>query len=543
MKIQITKMESILIHISELGTWVSTSNLNIDLGRIIDVKTGDYKSFMRLLDAYGNIRTSEPEAYIVVRLKNNWRQCTQKASISFAGSKASLGLDSVSSFQALTDDAQVRLNSQTERLSINLSSPEFISLWREFQSQFQLQEARESGASFLSLYTFPDVIEPSLLDISDSLLSGLLARISDYKSERTLEGLKGFAEFGPTEFGMRISSAFSEEWRITDERYVRFRNIRSEKLSKKSWNDTSYLDFSDLRDSIASFDEESRKVIGLPPLAAASYFKFYAEFIMQGNKLNLEGVNKTASSMLSLGYIEDCFNFIFILGSAIGAEQVAAIKYKFFKDRFSVFNQNHFTKSHETLDVNLFKITPAPDIVSESTVINPLDNSAASSSDSLVNSAIGNNAVVEKLETKDIISSSDEDKSSSNINDSKNESEKRGLSGKDTKKDHFSEKNNVDLNITISDKDAAIKIGAPEETVINVGQDSNPSPLSTEFVGQQALISDVNKRGIASNMAKSSAVANEVITKTSGKSTSDTHSDAAKKNVSESRRSRGKGKN
>lgn len=351
-------METILIHVSEFGSWVSSNRLNIDLRRIIPVKNDDINSFLRLLDGYGNIRTSEPEAYIVARLKNCWRKFILRPSNLFSGAKVALELSAVEEFQALTQDAQLRLNSQTERLSISLSTPEYEIFWREFQSRSQLIEARESGFSFLEIYSFPSKLSAKYLDISDSLLNNLLTRISDYKSERTLEGLKGLAEYGPTEFGMRISSAHDESWRNNDERYVRFRQIRSERLSNKPWNEVCFLEFPDLVDSILSFANESKIILGIPPLAGVSFFKFYAEFILQGRKLNLEGINKEASSMLSLGYEEDCFSFIFMLGAAIGSEHVAAIKYGIFRDSFSVFNQDKFLKANEFRNINLFRVAP-----------------------------------------------------------------------------------------------------------------------------------------------------------------------------------------
>jgi hypothetical protein len=355
-------METILIHVSEFGSWVGSSRLNIDLQRIIAVNNSDLSSFSRLLDAYGNVRISEPEAYILVRLKNSWRQSIFKASNSFAASKVSLDLEAVLSFQALTLDAELRLNSQTERLSIKLTPPEFETLWRNFQSHSQLQEVRECGAEFLSLYSFTGEIKPSNLEISDLVLSNLLARVTDYKSERKLESLKGLAEYGPTEFGMRISAAYNEEWRNSEERYVKFREIRSKQLTTKSWNDVSPLDFPDLRESILSFDLESRNILGIPPLAAVSYFNFYAEYILQGKRLNLEAIKKTASDMLALELNEDCFNFLYILGCSIGAEQVAAIKYRLFQNKYPVFREGQLSNSHKELDSNLFEIYSSQDV-------------------------------------------------------------------------------------------------------------------------------------------------------------------------------------
>lgn len=354
--IQITNMESVLIHVSEFGTWVACGRLYLDLRRIIEVQEDNFFSFSQMLDAYGNIRLSEPEAYIITRLKSQWRQFIQKPSISFAGSKASLGLESVHSFQALTEDAQLRLNPQTERLSIKLSSPDFETLWRNFQNKSQFEQTRESGLLFLGLYSFPDGVNPKKLEISDLFLEKLLTRVTDYKSERTLESLKGSAEYGPTEFGIRISAEYSEEWRINDERYVKFREIRSKRLSKKSWNESSFLEHSDLLESILSFSEESHKILGIPPLAAISFFKCYTEYVLQGNKLNLDEVNKSASYMLSRGFDNDCFNFIYVVGCAIGFEQVANIRYRFFQDNFLVFDKNLFSKSNEKYDLDIFRI-------------------------------------------------------------------------------------------------------------------------------------------------------------------------------------------
>jgi hypothetical protein len=359
---QITKIESVLIHVSEFGSWVTCGKLNLDLRRIVAMKEGDSFSFFQILDAYGNIRLSEPEAYIIASLKDGWRQSIQKPSISFIGSKASLGLDSVLSFHALTRDAQLRLNPQTERLSISLSPPDFETLWQDFQNQSQYHEIRESGLTFLGLYSFPNGTNPRNLEISDLLLKKLLTRVSEYKSERTLESLKGLAEYGPTEFGIRISAEYGDEWRKNDERYKRFREIRFQKLSKKSWNEINYLEFPDLLESILSFDEESRTILGIPPLAAISFFISHAEFVLQGNKLNLDSINRSASYMLSLGYDDDCFNYLYVIGCAIGSEQVAGIKYRYFKENFSVFNKNLSYKSDEKYNEDIFKINRIPAI-------------------------------------------------------------------------------------------------------------------------------------------------------------------------------------
>lgn len=348
--------------------------MNIELRRIIDVNYDDFNSFLQLIDAFGNVRSSEPEAFLLAKLKKTWRQSIEKAPNSFTGSKVSLDLDSVVSFQAITSDAQIRLNSQSERLSIKLSKPESEDFWRKFQSQSQLQDVRKSGETFLSLYSFPSDSVLSVVDISDPLLTKLLTRISSYDGERMLEKLKGEAEFGPTEFGIRLSSAFNEEWRKKDERYVKFREIRSKLLSKKSWNNVSYLDFPELCDSIRSFDIESRNIIGIPSLAAVSYFQHNAEFTMQGNKLNLKGINKTTTDMLSLGNLEDCLYFLYILGCSIGVENVAAIKYRLSKDNFPVFNQNHLTRSDEIFDKNLFIINIKKDILPTTASDNLLEN-------------------------------------------------------------------------------------------------------------------------------------------------------------------------
>jgi hypothetical protein len=491
-------MEIILIHVSEFGSWVASSKLNVDLRRVIFVKNNDFNSFSQLLDAYGNIRVSEPEAYIVAILKHEWRQSIQRASISSSGSKASLGLESVFSFQALTGDAQLRLNSQTERLSIKLSPPEFEVLWRDFQSQSQLQQARESGETFLGLYSFPAEVSPSCLAISDLLLSNLLTRINDYKSERTLEGLKGFAEYGPTEFGIRISSAHSEEWRRDDERYIRFRQIRSEKLSKKLWNDVSYLDFPELRNSILSFDSESRSILGVPPLAAVSYFKFYAEFILQGGKLSFEGINKTAAYLLSLGHAEDCFNFIFMLGAVIGPEQVATIKYRSFKDSFSIFNQSRFTKSDEILDLNLFRIIPNPIISLVSPSVNSSGNFVPLIPSEVECDVITGTSTIEKIDEISSISNSKEEMPVAKVKEHSDNVESKGLSRKEAKKKNPLENNE---NYTNKDVNAKQSIQSTEEVSINIDEHLDaslpPHPLSK----QQMLLPEVSEDNKLSNEA------------------------------------------
>ena len=348
-------MERILVHVSEFGSWVAFGKLKIDLRRIV-LQDEEKNSIFQLLEAFGTVHINEPEAYVLVTLKNNWRQYIAKSVKSLNGSIANLDLEAVSSFQALTQDAELRLNSQTERLSIKLAPPEFEDMWRDYQKQFQLQEARESGAVFLSLYSFPERVGLQNIDISDIFLCNLLTRITDYKGERQLESLKESAEYGPTEFGMRISSSFDDNWRKNEKRYINFRKIRTELLFKKSWNDVDFLEFPSLCDSILSFSEESQNILGVNPFAAISYFKFYAEFVLQGNKLNLEAINKHACKLISMGHSQACFNFIFLLGCSIGPEQVSSIRYKLFRDKFPIFYKNKISQSKALLDFNLFKI-------------------------------------------------------------------------------------------------------------------------------------------------------------------------------------------
>ena len=129
-------MEKLLLHITELASWVSSGRLTVNLSRLIDFsKNNNEYCFRQMLEEFGNVRPGDPEAYVIATLKTNWRSYLIESQNNSKALFQTIELAAVSDIQALTNDSAIRLGSQIERLAIKLTSPKFEILWTDYQKQ------------------------------------------------------------------------------------------------------------------------------------------------------------------------------------------------------------------------------------------------------------------------------------------------------------------------------------------------------------------------------------------------------------------------
>jgi hypothetical protein len=340
-------MDYLLIHISEFALWVTNGTLKINIQRIIFIKDeDDSESYLRLLDAFDNVRISEPEAYLIVRLNSNWRGFLSKPQFLFNSTSANLSVESVINFQALTSDSQIRLRSQTERLNIKLAASNFEKDWLKLQRRTKIWEIKNNGSKFLDLFSFPNNEVPVVTSISDELLESLISPITEYEQQRTLEEQKGMASYGPLELGIRLSLFFDSSW-LKEDRYLKFKNLRSEHLNI-SWDRKSFLDFPEIINALSLFNEDSQNLLGSDPIACTSFFLHKAIFSNLENQLNMKLIHKDANFMFLNGYKQSCFDFLYLLGCSLESSYLSFTRYILSPEKYN------FIKSEEKSNKRLY---------------------------------------------------------------------------------------------------------------------------------------------------------------------------------------------
>jgi hypothetical protein len=267
-------------------------------------------------------------------------------------SKIGLKIECVMNFQTLTKDAQLRVSPQTERLMVKFSEPEFESLWIFYKNKFEFNQIRENGLNFLGLFKFPDKPLIPRKHVDDSALTKLLQRLGDHGMERQLEAEKGKSSYGLLEFSIRFSMNFHNEWRKSDERYLRLKELRDSKLSNESWNASSFLDFPEICTALESLNEDSYKFFGADSISLACFFQHRVEFLDNQEKLNLEAIIRDASKMFINEYDDACFNFLYLIGCLIGPEKVVELKYFHTNTKYLFINADK-TKGNSLIDFSI----------------------------------------------------------------------------------------------------------------------------------------------------------------------------------------------
>ena len=354
-------MDLTLLHVSEFYSWAATSYLRMDVGRVLTINLDSNENVQTLFDSYGHILISEPESYLVATLTADWRHSLLRPARTTSGSVSVFPLEVVEEFHALTDDARLRLGSQTERLSVVLGDTKLEQFWRKYQISEKLAQDHAAGRVFLSLFKFPASSESKfsgMRSLSVERLNELLTRITDYNDDKRLQTVKQTAEYGLFEFGIRLANSFAKEWRSNDIGYARFREVRSRYLKDKSWDSVSYLDYSEVVASLVALDDLAKETIGVDPFAGACFFLNRAKYELSGRRsVDFASLTSDAKKLISLDRPESCLQFLYLVGCNLGLEVVSKIRYHLNAEKFPTIKSESINRNLNDLNAHAFDLT------------------------------------------------------------------------------------------------------------------------------------------------------------------------------------------
>ena len=354
-------MDLILLHVSEFYSWAATSYLRMDVGRVLTINVDSNENVQTLFDSYGHILISEPESYIVATLVADWRRSLLRPARTTSGAVSVFPLEVVEEFHALTDDARLRLGSQAERLSVVLGETKLEQFWRKYQNSEKLAQDHAAGRLFLSLFNFPassDGKFNGMRSLSDERLNELLTRITDYKEEQRLQTVKNTAEYGLYEFGIRLANSFPKEWLTSNPSYANFRTVRSKYLAGKSWDSTSYLDFSEIIEALFALEPNAKENIGVDPFSAACFFLHRAKYDLSGRRsIDFSLVRSDARKLIAIDRPESCVLFLYLVGCNLGLEVVSKIGYHLNPEKFSTIKTESINRNLNDLNADAFDLT------------------------------------------------------------------------------------------------------------------------------------------------------------------------------------------
>jgi hypothetical protein len=361
-------MEKLLLHITELASWVSSGRLTVNLSRLIDFsKNNNEYCFRQMLEEFGNVRPGDPEAYVIATLNTDWRNYLKESQNHSKALFQTIELEAVSDIQALTNDAAIRLGSQIERLAIKLTAPKFEVLWTDYQKQLRFDEAKEGAKDFVKLFKFPDNFTKNTLSLSNSEIESIYKNSFSIEQQKLLEECKGTAEYGLLEFTILLFSSKTDEWRQSDEDYQLLKSERQKFLSKKDWNSVTFLENKQICNLIQKLNNLSPEKLGLDPLALVSFYKHKAEFILNGQKINFVSLKKDIQLMLSLNLEESILALLNLLGVLIGLENLMQIKYNLNKQNYSIFD-------NKAIEFGLNELDPKNFILDLDLINKPIEN-------------------------------------------------------------------------------------------------------------------------------------------------------------------------
>lgn len=331
-------MEKLLIHITELASWVSYGRLKINLSRLINFTSNSEEyCFRQMLEEFGNVRTGDPEAYVITTLDNNWREYIKEPHNPYRALFQTIDLRAVNDIQPLTRDSAIRLGSQIERLAVKLSSPDFENIWIDYQKKIKFEEAREGGKDFINLFTFPDCVKNNIASFDDSQIEAIYRNVFSMEAQKILEECKGTSEYGLMEFMISLSSTQTNEWRDSNEDYLLLKSERKNFLSKQNWNKVSFLENEKIITLVQKFDELSLEKLSFDSVSLISFYKHRAEFILNNQKINFISLKKDIELMLSLEFEESIFTLLNLLGIFVGLENLMYIKHNLHNNKYSIF--------------------------------------------------------------------------------------------------------------------------------------------------------------------------------------------------------------
>jgi len=329
MKLKISSMNIVILHISELSAIILTGKISLRSDRIDFLE--DAASIDALLEQAGYLKYSEPEAYLLCIPKLDLIKSDE-----FNNPVIQMRAEDLLEVIPLTNDAKRSLNPTTERLHLKLSNPRWEMEWANYVDRAILNDrllAARKFASFFEISFLAETLWTPKFGIYQFIISDI--GIGQSQIEKQME----FADLGVLEFCIRIANNHDKTWREQDINYSLLKSQRLKHLSGLNKKDFLFIDSPEICNALKLFEEESRECFGYSPFTLSAFFEIYRRHLIS-KKFDLIAIRAIAIKLIEYKLNQDANEFIHLIGYASGLELVMPLDYSLNNEKYSIIKLN-----------------------------------------------------------------------------------------------------------------------------------------------------------------------------------------------------------
>jgi len=189
---EVQSMWMVVVTYPEWLNWIAWGHLRLNtrIGRVTGPE--DVAGFAQLMHRCPDLRVDDEQAFVLARLKPQFRSLLEDVPGSTVPEVANLSLQAVSEFLPVTARAARLLEADAHRARARLSAPLFEAAWAQWATQRKEADAHRRGQALASVLGIPEV---DLTQIPQSIQPYLTGGVPPPNVDR-LDKLKGSRAYG-----------------------------------------------------------------------------------------------------------------------------------------------------------------------------------------------------------------------------------------------------------------------------------------------------------------------------------------------------------